>query len=102
MNTEDSKKTELILGSGNSINVVSSKLITTTDLLVLFGPGGNTHELNIRIEADLSKLPEEYHQAFLNMFTAKYLGRVTYVEDVLSEHENPKRKWYEFWKVIKI
>jgi len=102
MSTEDSKKTELILGSGNILNIVSSKLVTTTDHLVLFGPGGATHELNIRIEADLSKIPDEYHQAFLNMFSAKYLGRVTYVEDALSEHENPKRKWYEFWKIIKI
>jgi hypothetical protein len=102
MTTEDAKKTELNLGSGANLEVVSTKLITTVDQLILFGPEGDTHQLNIRIEADLSNIPEEYHHAFLNMFSAKYLGRVTYVENVLSEHDKPKRKWYEFWKIIRI
>jgi hypothetical protein len=103
MSRKNSKTTELYLGSGANLELVSTKVLSTTDNLILYGPSGDNYELQIKIEGDLSNIPEEYHQAFLNMFSAKYLGRVSYTENILTDHDNPpKRKWYEFWKIIKL
>lgn len=102
MGTEDSKKSELHLGAETNLQVMSTKIIATTDTLTLFSSNGNVCQLTVRVHADLSKIPEEYHRSFVNMFSAKYLGRISHSEDILSYHDGTqKKKWYEFWKTVK-
>ncbi len=58
-----------------------------------------TLSLNVDISADFGTIPKEYHEVFLNMVSAKYLGRVSFGDNPFSQCQPaPKRKWYQFWK----
>jgi len=93
------KETEINLGSGNNLEMKSSRLVKTYQTLYLITENKGTLSLSVEISADFDSIPEEYHEVFLNMMSAKYLGRVSFGDNPFSQCQPaPKRKWYEFWK----
>jgi hypothetical protein len=61
-----------------------------------------THDLKVDIVADLKDIPEEFHEVFVNMLTSKYLNKVSFGDNPFSECKPPiKRKWYQFWKILR-
>ena len=93
---------EIFLGDGSNLNIQSSQNVELRETLVLInGIDGkdDSLELDIRIIADFSSIPEKYHEVFLNMMTSKYYGRVSFGHNPFSQCVSPKKKrWYEFWK----
>ncbi len=93
------KETEINLGSGNNLEMRSSRLVKTYQTLYLITEDKGTLSLSVEISADFDSIPEEYHEVFLNMMSAKYLGRVSFGDNPFSQCQpTPKRKWYQFWK----
>jgi hypothetical protein len=93
------KETEINLGSGNNLEMRSSRLVKTYQTLYLITEDKGTLSLSVEISADFDSIPEEYHEVFLNMMSAKYLGRVSFGDNPFSQCQPaPKRKWYQFWK----
>lgn len=93
---------EIYLGHGSNLTIQSSQNVELRETLVLInGIDGkdNSLELDIRIIADFSSIPEKYHEVFLNMMTSKYYGRVSFGDNPFSQCVPPKKKrWYQFWK----
>ena len=80
----------MVIICANKIAKGSLKLITIED---------GTIELNVEIKADFSKIPEKYHEVFLNMFSSKYVGTTSFGDNPFSLCKPaPKRKWYQIWK----
>jgi hypothetical protein len=99
MSTKRSKETEIYLGGGNNIEMKSSRLVTSYQILYLTTPTDGTITLNVKIEADFDTIPEQYQEVFLNMMSVKYLNRVSFGDNPFSQClPAPKRKWYQFWK----
>jgi hypothetical protein len=93
------KETEINLGSGNNLEMRSSRLVKTYQTLYLITEDKGTLSLSVEISADFDSIPEEYHEVFLNMMSAKYLSRVSFGDNPFSQCQPaPKRKWYQFWK----
>ena len=96
---KQNKETEINLGSGNNLEMRSSRLVKTYQTLYLITEDKGTLSLSVEISADFDTIPEEYHEVFLNMMSAKYLGRVSFGDNPFSQCQPaPKRKWYQFWK----
>jgi hypothetical protein len=93
------KETEINLGSGNNLEMRSSRLVKTYQTLYLITEDKGTVSLSVEISADFDTIPEEYQEVFLNMMSAKYLGRVSFGDNPFSQCQpTPKRKWYQFWR----
>jgi len=93
------KETEINLGSGNNLEMRSSRLVNTYQTLYLITEDKGTLSLSVEISADFDSIPEEYQEVFLNMMSAKYLGRVSFGDNPFSQCQPaPKRKWWQFWK----
>ena len=93
------KETEINLGSGNNLEMRSSRLVKTYQTLYLITEDKGTLSLSVEISADFDSIPEEYQEVFLNMMSAKYLGRVSFGDNPFSQCQPaPKIKWYQFWK----
>jgi hypothetical protein len=93
------KETEINLGSGNNLEMRSSRLVKTYQTLYLITEDKGTLSLSVEISADFDTIPEEYQEVFLNMMSAKYLGRVSFGDNPFSQCQPaPKRKWYQFWR----
>ena len=96
---KQNKETEIFLGSGNNMEMKSSQYVNTHQTLYLITPEKGSVSLNVEISADFNTIPQEYHEVFLNMMSAKYLGRVSFGDNPFSQCQPaPKRKWYQFWK----
>ena len=92
-------KGEIYLGGGANLIMNTSKLVTCYETLTLIVNGKGGIPLEIKIQADFDSIPEEYHEVFLNMMSAKYLGRVSFGDNPFSQCQPaPKRKWWQFWK----
>jgi hypothetical protein len=88
------------MGEGKHLNLQSSEWVQTNNSLRLMTAGDGAIDLNVEIKADFSKIPEKYHEVFLNMFSAKYVGTVSFGDNPFSLCQPaPKKKWYQFWKV---
>jgi len=93
------KETEINLGSGNNLEMKSSRLVNTHETLYLTTPDKGTLSLSVEVSADFDTIPEEYQEVFLNMMSAKYLGRVSFGDNPFSQCQPaPKKRWYQFWK----
>jgi hypothetical protein len=93
------KETEINLGGGSNLDMRSVRIVETHQTLYLTTTDKGTLTLSVNISADFGTLPEEYHEVFLNMISAKYLGRVSFGDNPFSQCQPaPKRKWYQFWK----
>jgi hypothetical protein len=93
------KESELYLGGGSNLNFQTTKLITTHNTLKLITLSNGTINLDVKIEADFDTVPEQYHEVFLNMMSAKYLDTVSFGDNPFSQCiPPPKKKWWQFWK----
>jgi hypothetical protein len=89
---------EIYLGGGH-LNIQSSQYVQTYNSLQLITIDDGAIELNVEIKADFSKIPEKYHEVFLNMFSSKYVGTTSFGDNPFSVCKPaPKKKWYQFWK----
>jgi hypothetical protein len=92
---------EIFLGRGNNLTVQTSKNVELRETLVLLLNTGVKEpiELDVKIIADFGDIPDEYHEVFLNMMTAKYYNRVSFGDNPFSKCLPVKKKrWYQFWK----
>ena len=93
------KDTEINLGSGNNMEMKSSRMVTTYQVLYLTTPEDGTISMTVKIEADFDTIPEEYQEVFMNMISVKYLNRVSFGDNPFSQCSPPKKKkWFQFWK----
>jgi hypothetical protein len=93
------KETDIYLGGGTNLNFKASKIVTTHNTLKLITVGDGAMSLDVKIEADFDSIPEQYHEVFLNMISAKYLDSVSFGDNPFSQCiPAPKKKWYQFWK----
>ena len=93
------KDTEINLGSGNNMEMKSSRLVTTYQVLYLTTPEDGTIPMTVKIEADFDTIPEEYQEVFMNMISVKYLDRVSFGDNPFSQClPAPKRRWWQIWK----
>jgi hypothetical protein len=92
------KEAELFLGGGH-LNIQSTQYVETYNSLKLITIEDGAIELNVEVKADFSKIPEKYHEVFLNMFSSKYVGTASFGDNPFSECKPaPKKKWYQIWK----
>jgi hypothetical protein len=92
---------EIFLGGGH-LNIQSANYVQTYNSLQLITSDDGSIELNVEIKADFSKIPEKYHEVFLNMFSSKYVGVTSFGDNPFSICKPTlKKKWYQFWKKIK-
>ena len=93
------KDTENNLGSGNNMEMKSSRMVTTYHVLYLTTPEDGTIPMTVKIEADFDTIPEEYQEVFMNMISVKYLDRVSFGDNPFSQClPAPKRRWWQIWK----
>jgi hypothetical protein len=85
------------IGNGNNITLHTTKMVQVSNTLTL-KDADVWVELDVNISADLSTIPEKYHEVFSNMITSRYLGRVSYSDNPFSQCHMPPKKWYQFWK----
>ena len=92
-------KGEIYLGGGNNLLMTTSKLVTCHEVLTLVVNGKGGIPLEVKIQADFSTVPEEYHEVFLNMLASKYCKTVSFGDNPFSKClPTPKKRWYQFWK----
>jgi hypothetical protein len=92
-------KDEINLGGSHNVIMCTSKLITCYETLTLVVKGKSGIPLEIKIQADFDTIPEEYHEVFLNMISAKYLKITSLGDNPFSQYISvPKKRWYQFWK----
>lgn len=92
------KKQEMFLGAGNNLNVQTNHLVSLHDSLSVIDEY-EIIELDVKIEADFSTIPEKYHEVFTNLMTAKYYGKVSFSDNPFSQClPSKKKKWWEIWK----
>ena len=90
---------DLYLGGGHNLNMRSSSLVSTQQTLTLMTHTDGAIQLNVNIEADFDTIPEAYHEVFLNMISAKYLGVVSFGDNPFSKClPLPKKRWWQIWK----
>ena len=55
--------------------------------------------LEFEVVADFNKIPEKYHEIFLNMLTSKYLDHVSFGDNPFSQCNPPKkRRWWQIFR----
>lgn len=54
------------------LTVSSTTKVTSNDKIIMFFPGGEREELDVKIEADFKDLKPEHHQIFLQSFISRY------------------------------
>jgi hypothetical protein len=85
---------EIYLGSYGYLNIKTSETVEAKNLLRL-----KYEILEVKILADFSKIPDKYHEVFLNMFSSKYMDSVSFGDNPFSQCvPPPKKRWWEFWK----
>ena len=67
-----SKGSNISINDDMKLTIQSTTKVTCNDKIIMFFPGGKKEELNVKIEADFSKLKPEHHEIFLQSFTSKY------------------------------
>ena len=67
-----SKEGNININDDMELTVQSTNKVTCNDKIIIIFPGGEREELNVKIEADFSKLKPEHHQIFLQSFSSKY------------------------------
>lgn len=95
-----SDNTELYIGNGNHLTVKSSYIVELKDQVKLLKDEGKAISLDIKIQANFETLPDEYHQIFLHILSARYGGTINCYDNITPfELPKPKtKKWYQFWK----
>jgi hypothetical protein len=93
------EKGDIYLGGGTNLTCKTSHLVSTHNSLRLITISDGAIELDIKIEADFSSIPEKYQEVFMNMFSAKYLDNVSFGDNPFSLCiPTPKKRWFQLWK----
>jgi len=80
------------------INVQQASIVKLKETFTIYTDKGPI-ELDTEICADFNKVPEEYHEIFMNVLTSKYMNKVSFGDNPFSCCKPViKRKWYQFWK----
>ena len=94
------KDSEIYLGNGTGyLNIKTAEIVEAKNILRL-KVGDNEHvNLEVKITADFTTIPEKYHEVFLNIMSAKYMDSVSFGDNPFSQClPPPKKKWWQFWK----
>lgn len=94
------KEGEFHIGDGKHLMVKSSTVVSMNDQLRLMTGEGKSITLNVEIKADFDKIPQLYHQMFLQMLQIRYGGIVNIWDNTqpFTPPEKQKKKWYQIWK----
>ncbi len=71
------------------LTVSSTTKVTSNDKIIMFFPGGEREELDVKIEADFKDLKPEHHQIFLQSFSSKY-NHHTQIFNTHTNHNGSK------------
>ena len=75
--------------TATTVNMSEQFTLTTSD---------STYDLIVNISADLSGVPVEFHEVFVNMLTSKYINKVSFGDNPFSQClNNKKNNWWKFW-----
>jgi hypothetical protein len=89
---------EIFLGGGSALSMKASMVVGASETLTLMTQKGAI-DLNIKVEADFSAIPEEYHEVFLNMMSTKYYGKVSFGDNPFSKClPIQKKRWWQIWR----
>ena len=67
-----------------NLSIESTTKVSCVDKIIMLFPGGEKEELNVKIEADFSKLKPEHHEIFLQSFS----GRYNHHTQIFNTHTN--------------
>ena len=67
-----SKTGNININDGMKLTVQSTTKVTCNDKIIMFFLGGEKEELDVKIEANFSKLKPEHHEIFLQSFSSRY------------------------------
>ena len=67
-----SKESNISISDDMKLTVSSTTKVICNDKIIMFFRGGKKEELNVKIEADFSKLKPEHHEIFLQSFSSRY------------------------------
>jgi hypothetical protein len=92
------KQEEIFVGLGSHLNIQTSQLVILNETLTVMEK--NTPiELNVKVEADFSTVPEKYHETFFNIMSSRYHNKVSFSNNPFSKClPQSDKKWWEFWK----
>ena len=94
---KENNNTTYHLGS-DYINVQQASIVKLKESFNIYTDNGPIN-LDTEITADFNKVPEEYHELFMNVLTSKYMNKVSFGDNPFSLCKPVlKRKWYQFWK----
>ena len=92
-------KQEIHIGYGSHLNVQTSQLVELRETLALMNGSKEPIELEVKILADFSTIPNQYHEVFLNIMTSKYYSKVSFGDNPFSQCVPAvKKRWWQFWK----
>lgn len=66
------KESNISISDDMKLTVSSTTKVICNDKIIMFFRGGKKEELNVKIEADFSKLKPEHHEIFLQSFSSRY------------------------------
>jgi hypothetical protein len=92
-----SDKSELYIGGGNTLVVKSSYVVEMKDELKLLKSDHSSVNLTVKIMANFENVPDEYHQVFVQIMSARYGGSINCYNNIRPfEIPKPKnKKWYQ-------
>jgi hypothetical protein len=80
------------------VTVKTTDSVALTESFTLVAEN-ETYNLEVKIAADLGRIPKKYHEVFLNMITSKYLNKVSFSDNPFSESKKKEnKKWWNFWR----
>jgi hypothetical protein len=95
-----SDKSELYIGDGNTLVVKSSYVVEMKDELKLLTSDHSSVNLVVKLTANFENVPDEYHQVFVQIMSARYGGSINCYNNITPfEVPKPKKKkWYQIFK----
>ena len=66
------KESNISISDDMKLTVEATTKVICNDKIIMFFRGGKKEELNVKIEADFSKLKPEHHEIFLQSFSIRY------------------------------
>lgn len=98
----DKKKeeAEYHIGDGKYLTMKQTTTLEMKDQLRLMTGEGKGITLDVSIKADFEKIPQQYHQLFMQMMSVRYGGMVNIWDNTqpFTKPEVKKKKWYQIWK----
>jgi len=84
-----SKESNISISDDMKLTVEATTKVICNDKIIMFFRGGKKEELNVKIEADFSKLKPEHHEIFLQSFSSRY-NRHTQIFNTHTNYDGSK------------